>query len=168
MLKVLHLSESGLPDWRVEKSAITGRRFGYQVFFCGGKIRHTIEDTFSRIYEGLWSDYALRGVPYFFELAKKKVHNILKEVSPDLIHVHNITLAKIISKQDIPFVFDDHEYWERTVKVLSEMAIDLSNLNKIRGIARKYSRILLRKYTLKKWSDWEKDVVSFSSNNNCF
>ena len=36
-MKVLHLSEYGLPDWRIEKSAITAKREGHDVFFAGQK-----------------------------------------------------------------------------------------------------------------------------------
>jgi len=34
-LRVLHLSDTGLPDWRVEKSAITGIKQGYSLLLAG-------------------------------------------------------------------------------------------------------------------------------------
>jgi hypothetical protein len=160
MLKVLHLSDSGLPNWRLEKSAISGLKFGYQVFFCGGKIKNTTENIFSKTYYKSWNYNALRGIPYYYELAQKNVLKILKEINPDLIHVHNVALAKMVSKQDIPFVFDNYEYWTMYAKVLSEMTPDLTNLNKIHATILKYGRIFIRKHTLHKWSHWEKDVVS--------
>ena len=73
MLKVLHLSDSGLPNWRLEKSAISGLKFGYQVFFCGGKIKNTTENIFSKTYYKSWNYNALRGIPYYYELAEKNV-----------------------------------------------------------------------------------------------
>ena len=44
-MKILHVSESGLPDWRIEKAAITGYEDGKnQVFFFGfGKIKYNRE-----------------------------------------------------------------------------------------------------------------------------
>ena len=160
MLKVLHLSDSGLPNWRLEKSAISGLKFGYQVFFCGGKIKNTTENIFSKTYYKSWNYNALRGIPYYYELAEKNVIKILKEINPDLIHVHNVALAKMVSKQDIPFVFDDYEYWTMYAKALSEMTPDLTDVNKIHATILKYGRILIRKHTLRKWSHWEKDVAS--------
>ena len=34
-MKVLHISHGSLPHWRIEKSAITGLKYGYKVFFAG-------------------------------------------------------------------------------------------------------------------------------------
>jgi len=33
-MRILHLSDDGLPDWRVEKSALTARKNGHQLFFA--------------------------------------------------------------------------------------------------------------------------------------
>ncbi len=34
-MRILHLSDDGLPDWRVEKSALTAKKNGHEVFFGG-------------------------------------------------------------------------------------------------------------------------------------
>lgn len=34
-LKILHLSDASLPDWRTEKSAITASNCGHEVIFAG-------------------------------------------------------------------------------------------------------------------------------------
>ena len=41
-MKVLHISHLGLPDWRIEKSAITGSKYGYRVFFAGNLLQMII------------------------------------------------------------------------------------------------------------------------------
>jgi hypothetical protein len=33
MLRILHLSEGRLPDWRIEKSAISASNLGYELTF---------------------------------------------------------------------------------------------------------------------------------------
>ena len=40
-MKILHLSDRGLPDWRIEKAAITGLKAGHEVLF-GEERRITI------------------------------------------------------------------------------------------------------------------------------
>ena len=169
-MKVLHLSESGLPDWRIEKSAITAKREGYDVFFAGEKNAHEYRNIiFNKIYEFQWNIKAKYKLPFYYQILKKKINNIIKEIRPDIIHAHNILPAKIASEFDIPFVFDDHEYSSKHSKVIYEAfkireSQDKSKLNKIRWMARKS----VKKYMSKLWMEWEREIVSKSSNNNCF
>ena len=55
-MKVLHVSQRGLPDWRVEKSAITGISNGYKVFFAGLSSPESINNSkvFEKIYKLNW------------------------------------------------------------------------------------------------------------------
>jgi glycosyltransferase involved in cell wall biosynthesis len=161
-LKVLHISESSLPDWRIEKSAITAKREGYDVFFAGEKnIRDYKNFIFNKIFQFHWNVRAKYKFPLSYRIVKKKIHSIIDEIRPDIIHAHNILPAKIASEFDIPFVFDDHEYSSMHGKVIYEFfkikeSLDNSKINKIRWIARKS----LKRYMSKLWIEWEKEIVS--------
>ena len=161
-MKVLHLSESSLPDWRIEKSAITAKREGHDVFFAGENSKHNYRNfIFNKIYQFHWNFRAKYKFPFFYQIVKKKINNIIKEIRPDIIHAHNILPAKIASELDIPFVFDDHEYSSMHGKVIYESfrireSLDKSKKNKIRWIARKS----LKRYMSKLWTEWEKEIVS--------
>ena len=161
-MKVLHLSEWGLPDWRIEKSAITAKREGYEVFFAGEKNEHEYRNIiFNKVYEFEWNIKAKYKLPFYYQILKKKINNIIKEIRPDIIHAHNIFPAKIASEFDIPFVFDDHEYSSMHSKVVYETfkireSQDKSKLNKIRWIAKKS----VKKYMSKLWIEWEREIVS--------
>ena len=86
-MKVLHLSEFGLPDWRIEKSAISAKRKGYDVFFAGEKNVHEYRNiTFNKIYEFNWNIKAKYQLPLYYQTLKKKISNIIKEIRPDIIH----------------------------------------------------------------------------------
>ena len=142
-LKVLHISESSLPDWRIEKSAITAKREGYDVFFAGQKKREDyLNDIFNKIYEIEINITAKYKFPFYYQIVKKKINNIIKEIRPDIIHAHNIFCGKIATEFDIPFVFDDHEYSSMYGKIVHETFKTLesqatSTSNKIRWCIRK-------------------------------
>jgi glycosyltransferase involved in cell wall biosynthesis len=161
-LKILHLSEFGLPDWRIEKSAITGKREGYNVYFVGDKNRDDYKNViFNKVYEIPWNIKAKYKFPFYYQILKKKINAVINEIRPDIIHAHNIFPAKIATEFDIPFVFDDHEYSSNHSKVVYETfkiraSEDKSKLNKLRWIARKS----VKRYMSKLWSEWEQEIVS--------
>ncbi len=161
-MKVLHISEWGLPDWRIEKSAITAKRAGYEVFFAGEKNAHEYRNIiFNKIFEFNWNIKAKYKLPFYYQILKKKINNIINEIRPDIIHAHNIFPAKLASEFDVPFVFDDHEFSSNHSKVVYELfklreSQDKSKLNKIRWFARKS----IKRYMSKLWSEWEREIVS--------
>jgi glycosyltransferase involved in cell wall biosynthesis len=161
-VKVLHLSEFGLPDWRIEKSAITAKRKGYDVFFAGEKNVHEYRNiTFNKIFEFPWNIKAKYQLPLYYQILKKKIKSVIMEIRPDIIHAHNILPAKIASEFEIPFVFDDHEYSSNHSKVVYETfkireSQEKLKLNKLRWIARKS----VKKYMGKLWMEWEREIVS--------
>ena len=121
-MKILHLSEWGLPDWRIEKSAITAKRAGYEVFFAGEKNAHEYRNIiFDKIYEFDWNIKAKYKLPFYYQTLKKKITNIINQIRPEIIHAHNIFPAKLASEFDIPFVFDDHEFSSNHSKVVYEL-----------------------------------------------
>ena len=161
-MKVLHLSEYGLPDWRIEKSAITAKREGYDVFFAGQKKREDyLNDIFNKIYEIEINIIVKYKFPFYYQIVKKKINNIIKEIRPDIIHAHNIFCGKIATEFDIPFVFDDHEYSSMYGKIVHETFKTLesqatSTSNKIRWCIRKN----IKAYMSNLWTKWEKEIVS--------
>jgi glycosyltransferase involved in cell wall biosynthesis len=161
-LKVLHLSEYGLPDWRIEKSAITAKREGYDVFFAGQKKRDDYRNNiFNKVYEIEFNIKAKYKFPLYYHILKKQINNIINEIRPDIIHAHNIFCGRIASEFDIPFVFDDHEYSSmygkivhETFKIIELQAMSISN--KIRWFIRKN----IKSYMSRLWTNWEREIVS--------
>ena len=110
-MRILHISDDGLPDWRVEKAALTAKKNGHEVFF-GGRLNSNCQSTaFSEIYPIKWNAAAMIGIPYYYHSVKKQIEKLVKLVRPDVVHSHNIGSAKISHELGLPVVFDDHEYF---------------------------------------------------------
>jgi glycosyltransferase involved in cell wall biosynthesis len=173
-LRVLHVSHEGLPDWRVEKSAITAMKLGYRVSFAGKPGNNINKTKFARIYEIEWNSKARLGIPYYWQQVKRQLHKILKQEAPDLVHSHNLYSAKLISELGVPFVFDDHEYWSVSSKILLEMDYQpfqssirtRTRINPEKpniSMKRRMNRIrrrLIDRYAIRLWTAWEKELIS--------
>lgn len=167
-LKILHLSTEGLPDWRIEKSALTALNKGHEVVFAGSKSPFIYNrNTFSKIYEVIWTAKARYGFPYYWHMVKKQIFQIIKEVLPDIVHAHNIFSAKMMLEFDIPFVYDDHEFWSRHSQLLLEMDKineikgEKVSLNEtIRGVQSKVKRKIINRHVNHLWAKWERELVS--------
>jgi glycosyltransferase involved in cell wall biosynthesis len=173
-LRVLHVSHEGLPDWRVEKSAITAMKLGYRVSFAGKPGNNINKTKFARIYEIEWNSKARLGIPYYWQQVKRQLHKILKQEAPDLVHSHNLYSAKLISELGVPFVFDDHEYWSVSSKILLEMDYQpfqssirtRTRINPEKPniwMKRRMNRIrrrLIDRYAIRLWTAWEKELIS--------
>lgn len=169
MLRILHISEGRLPDWRIEKSAISASNLGYETFFMGDDSINYSNKIFSKLYKIHWTARTRLGISTSWHYLKKEVEKVIKEVKPDLVHAHNIFSAKMISEFGLPFIYDDHEYWSQYPKIISEMADtfcwkDKSPENILRivaiGLPVRLRRIIINRYTLHLWTSWEKEVVS--------
>jgi Glycosyltransferase Family 4 len=161
-VKILHLSDTGLPDWRVEKSAITGFKQGYSVLFAGPREwRMHDEKTFSSIYKLDWTSWARMGIPYHWNMVKKQLKFILSETNPDIIHAHNICSAKLASEFKVPFVYDDHEFWS----LYAELLLESSKINQYLAAnwleqAVRHNLVKInRHYLAFRWSRWERTIV---------
>ena len=121
-MKILHLSDMHLPDWRIEKSAATDLRLGHEVVFAGMNSNYE-GSIFSEIFHVRWTPRARRGIPFYWQAVKKQLEAVLKETRPDVVHAHNIFSAKMVSEFGIPFVYDDHEFWSRLSMLLREMGL---------------------------------------------
>jgi glycosyltransferase involved in cell wall biosynthesis len=173
-LRVLHVSHEGLPDWRVEKSAMTAMKLGYRVSFAGKPGNNINKTKFAKIYEIEWNSKARLGIPYYWLQVKRQLHKILKQEAPDIVHSHNLYSAKLISELGVPFVFDDHEYWSASSKILLEMDYqpfqssirtrtrinpEKPNISMKRRINR-IKRRLIDRYAIRLWTTWEKELIS--------
>src|SRR5215208_5196041 len=124
-------------------------------------------NTFSKIYKINWTAKARLRIPLYWRSVKKQFERVIRETKPDLVHAHNIFSAKMISEFDIPFVYDDHEYWSRHSQLLTEMVGKLSwrgkakdNNNIAVELPRKVRRLLINNYAIRLWTKWEKEIVS--------
>jgi glycosyltransferase involved in cell wall biosynthesis len=163
-LRVLHISDYALPDWRIEKSAISALNRNYQVFFAGLP-SHKSNNIFSKTYEINWTPRARRAFPYYWYCVKKQIKKIVREARPDIVHAHNIFSAKMVSEIDIPFVYDDHEYWPSYVRrqiesYNSSLEQSSRNNDNPRRIIRNAILRLLNYRFLKLGLGWEKQLVS--------
>lgn len=164
-MKILHLSHEGLPDWRVEKSAITATRNGHEVIFCGRESSYKTS-LFSNIYQINWNAKARLGIPIYWSSVKRQLAKVLDKTRPDLVHAHNIFSAKMISEFKVPFVYDDHEFWSASSRLLNEMKPKLGDYknksirHNILDLTINTRRKIINYYTIKLWAKWEKEIVS--------
>jgi len=166
-VKVLHLTDYGLPHRRIEKSAMTGLNHGYRVFFAGKSPSNDYNDSkvFEKSYtltwpttnykKGLLVPYIVLGKTSIWHSVKKQIKNILEEIRPDIVHTHNLLCAKLISEFDVPMIYNDHEYWSNFVKRKYESKL-ISNNN----IFSKKIKNFLYNRIINIWSKWESDIVS--------
>ncbi len=165
-MRILHLSHESLPDWRIEKSAISAVNNNHEVAFAGFYPKNYNNKTFSEIYSLVWTAKARFGIPVYWHSVKKQLEKIIRKAKPDVVHAHNLFSAKLISEFDIPFVYDDHEYWPLQARLLKEIAGNQPALNKSKAIQsvfhlpRRVRRELINDYAIKLWTKWEDEVVS--------
>ena len=164
-MRILHVSHESLPDWRIEKSAISAANSDNKVFFAGRVSNPYSGNVFSKIYKISWTAKARLGLPFYWHSVKKQLEKVLNETKPDVIHAHNIFSAKMVSEFRIPFVYDDHEYWSRLSMLLREMVLkkrtseDKSVKNMLSQMT-SVRRRAINAYAIRLWTSWEKEIVS--------
>ena len=173
-MRILHLSHDGLPDWRVEKSAMSASIRGHELAFAGTKPINHVTKVFSKLYEIDWAEGAKFGIPFYLHYVKKQIEKVIKDARPDIVHGHNIFAGKIISEFGIPFVYDDHEYTSAFARALAE-PVKLNDVNykktlrstsptlfsKTKKLIRKLAWNHLFKYrAVNLWSRWEREILS--------
>lgn len=152
-MRVLHISDYGLPDARIERAAQTAIKSGHQVFFCGAltagnSVNAGNHKSFSEIRNLEWTTQARLKMPIAWTRLKKHFNKILDDLRPDIIHAHNICAAKLTSESRYPFVFDDHEHLSLELKAVSES-------DQVHGIKKYISKPLARRI----WTAWEKELA---------
>jgi Glycosyltransferase Family 4 len=164
-LKILHLSHESLPDWRIEKAAISALNNSHEVAFAGIYPKDYNNDTFSEIFSMVWTAKARFGIPFYWRSVKKQLAKIIREARPDIVHAHNLFSAKMISEFDIPFVYDDHEYWPIQARLLKEIgnlpaSEKTEAVQSVFDLPKRIRRNFINNYAVKLWTKWESEVVS--------
>ncbi|MFX0198331.1 MAG: glycosyltransferase [Candidatus Hodarchaeota archaeon] len=150
-MKILHISDVGLPEARLERSAIYAKQKGWEVVFAGGKpVERQIFNAFEKIYYRPWKAYEKTGLPGTLQNTRRWLRRVLHEEKPDLIHAHDLFAGKLALDMGYPFVYDDHEIWA------SRIALDETH-------ALKRDRTLLRrlgtKVAVRSWRKWEPEIL---------
>ncbi len=164
-MRILHLSHESLPDWRIEKAAISALNNSHEVAFAGKYTKNYNNETFSKIYSLVWTAKARFGIPFYWRSVKKQLEKIIREARPDIVHAHNIFSAKMISEFGLPFIYDDHEYWPIQARLLKEIG-NLRTLEKTEAIQsafdlpKRIRRNFINNHAIKLWTKWESEVVS--------
>jgi|SRR5215204_2833902 len=91
----MHLSDMPLPDWSIEKSALTDSNLGREVHFGGFRSQCTGK-VFSKLFQIERTPTARRVVPFYWRSIQKQLEIVLKETRPDVIRAHNIFSAKMV------------------------------------------------------------------------
>ena len=140
---------------------MTAYKNGHQVFFAGQKPQAGyVASTFSKILEVDWMvglkidnvSVAMLGIPYYWNLIKKRVKKIIEEVRPDIIHAHNVYSAKMALEFKLPFVYDDHEYWSKHMALI--------RIRRKRSPIKNLVKKLGKYYVAGLYPTWEEEIVS--------
>ena len=149
-MNILSLSHDPLPDSRVEKAAYTAKKKGYTVFFAGPRVfsfAYPVK-VFKQTYSIPFQRKANLKIPPYWNRLKKSLKKVILECKPDLIHAHNIIAGKLACELDIPFVYDDHEYWS--------ISADAKRKTKLYHIlSHPYKKWLIKR--------WEKEILEKAS-----
>ncbi len=112
-MRVLHLSQDGLPDPRVEKIAGTLSKAGVESYFAGKGGYEGQGRVFNGIFTLSFTKAARLGIPLWYQRLKGEVKKLVDKLRPDIVHAHNVIAGKLAAELALPFVYDGHEYWAR-------------------------------------------------------
>ncbi|TXT55794.1 MAG: hypothetical protein BAJATHORv1_30177 [Candidatus Thorarchaeota archaeon] len=152
-MKILHISEYGLPDPRIERLAIMSSSYT-ESHFLGG-LGHEIK-LFENAFESItntdfFTTAGKSGIPYYYQKMKESILKEVDRIDPDIIYAHNVIAAKIVSDLPKPFIYDDHEYWSR--QVLIKRVKNKSFFDKLKNRLRYF-------WLPKVYRKWEKKVLA--------
>lgn len=141
-MNVLHVSNNGFPDTRVERAARTAKKDGHVVSFAGPYVdkAHSV-NIFDLSFELPFNKLSNSAIPFYWGVLRRKLSEVINDFNPDIIHAHNVVAAKLASETGIPFIYDDHEYWSKRCKIFA----NIWNPNKL------YLKWL--------WTRWEDEVL---------
>jgi len=129
-LRVVVISDSPLPDARVERSALLysnllkadthliapGNPEIINTINNVNKLQHKVEfipiPNLSKLFR--------IGVPLHNRRTIHLIRDTIREINPDIVHSHNIFISKIVSDMDVNFFLDDHELYSVQIKSRTE------------------------------------------------
>lgn len=110
-MRILHISHGGLPDPRIEKTALTMKDEGHELIFLGGRpIKYQDLQAFEKTFSlpvGNDLDVVISSS------VKRKWLEAIRKLNPDIIHAHNPIVGHFLLGTDYPVIYDDHEYWSK-------------------------------------------------------
>jgi hypothetical protein len=141
-MRILHISEGGLPDPRVERMALTMKNEGHELSFIGG-------ETIKGQYLGAFSKASTVPLGNSLQIVydprvKKNWLKAIEEARPDVVHANNVIVGHFLLDSELPTIFDDHE-------VLSNQPFMYASRPFIRRMA---AKVLWRQLP-----KWEKDMA---------
>ncbi|MBN2230619.1 MAG: glycosyltransferase [Candidatus Thorarchaeota archaeon] len=141
-MKILHVSDGGLPDPRVERMAMTMRKQGHEMVFIGG---HRIGGQHLSAFSSAVTIPLGIGPSIVHDpRVKKRWIKAIKDVDPDIVHAHNVVVGHFLLETNYPVVFDDHE--------------NLS-AQKFIFMARPFLRKTAARFLVRKFPDWEQQMA---------
>jgi len=152
-LRILHISNAGLPDLRIEKMAHTMKKEGHDLVFLGGRpIKGQNIGAFDETHH-TWLNSSIR-VVYDGRVENHWLKKI-DELKPDVVHAHNLIVGHFLLNSDHHVIFDDHEYYSKQSS---------------RYDVWPFLKRQLVKPMINRFSKWEKELVSrfptLTSNKN--
>jgi len=111
-MRILHISNGGLPDPRIEKIALTMKKEknATTIFLGGGPLKWQTEDAFDEVhYLGIPSSFRYVLDPRVGSQWRERILSL----KPDIVHAHNVIVARFLLDMDLPTIYDDHEYWSK-------------------------------------------------------
>ena len=110
-MRILHISHTGLPDARVEKSALSMKKRGHELIFLGGRptLYQNLNAFDKVLYLSIGNDLDVAVNP----IMKRRWLQAIDRIAPDLVHAHNLIAGHFLLTTDYPVVYDDHEYWSK-------------------------------------------------------
>jgi glycosyltransferase involved in cell wall biosynthesis len=152
-VKILHLSDSAIPDQRVRRSVYTATKNGYECYFAG-PTRSDVnfeQEGFKKVFNLKWQPLMKLKIPVLFNKIKSDVNEIIDNIKPNIIHAHDIFAAKLCAELDAPFIFDSHEFWGQDVPIkLRKTSFPLSFFRKFAS----------ENIGLALWDRWQKEIVA--------
>ena len=149
-MKILHFSDAGLPDTRVERSALFSKQQGWAVVFAGGRQpQKQIFGAFDTIHYRYWKPSEKTGFPGTLHQVRGWLKRLIQNEGPDVIHAHDIFAAKVARDVGHPFVYDDHEIWGSRISYQGSQVM-------------KRNRTPLRRtatwFAIRNWRKWESEI----------
>lgn len=110
-MRILHTSHTGLPDPRIERTAMTMKKEGHEMIFLGaGPIKGQGLGSFDETYYvPIPSTFRVAVDPRF----KWKWVKTIDAIKPDIVHAHNLVAGAMMLDTEYPVIYDDHENWGR-------------------------------------------------------
>ena len=144
-MRILHTSHTGLPDPRVEKTALTMKKKGHELLFLGGRpVKSQGLDAFAEVYtEPIVNNLRLVLDSRF----RKRWIKRIDAVAPDVVHAHNLIVAAMMLKTEYPVIYDDHEYWSKqSFKYAARSFIKRIAVKPLERASPRWEREILERY----------------------